>query len=211
MVSNDHEHEWVKQERGPPDIGISYYYYQCSDPKCSMVSYPMKELQKLFDYSKDHQFLFLEDWIFILFYALKDSPIAGRTSLQKQVFLMMVEFAQKENIPTENIGFYGYKYGPYDDRIADALECMIDDGFVIKNGRKGSSKETLYLTEEGIDRAKKSFDKLTEEQKTKVIESRKEYQMWGREGLLKYVYSNYDEYTHESNVRNTVLNLRSKK
>ncbi len=171
----------------------------------------MKELQKLLDYSKEHQFLFLEDWIFILFYALKDSPIVGRTSLQKQVFLMMVEFAQDENIPTENIGFYGYKYGPYDDRISDALECMIDDGFIVKNGRKGSSKETLYLTKEGIDRAERSFNKLTDEQKTKVIELRKEYQMWGREGLLKYIYSNYDEYTHESNIRNRVLNLRSKK
>lgn len=189
-------------------MGISYYYYQCKNPKCSMVTYPLSQLQKLQDYAEEHQFMFLEDWILALFYALPDSPISGRTCLQKEIFLLMVEFAQEEHIPTENIGFYGYDYGPYDDRITEALDEMIESELLAKIGRKGTSKELIYLTPSGKERARESFEILTPEQRNKIVALRREYQQWGREGLLRYVYTNYPDYTHESKIRKQILKTR---
>ena len=204
------EHKWEKQERTLKETGFSYYYYQCTDSKCSEVYYPMDQLQRLMEYSEEQQFMFLEDWIFALFYSLSDSPIVGRTSLQKQIFLLMMEFAQEENIATENIGFYGYKYGPYDDRITDAVDVMIEGSLISKNGRKNTDKERFILTAESIERAKESFDKLTANQKDKLVELRKEYQMLGVDGLLNRVYTYYPEYTHNSKIRRSVLKLKKK-
>jgi hypothetical protein len=175
-----------------------------------MVQYPIDQLKKLMDYSENNQFMFLEDWIFALFYALPDSPIVGRISFQKQIFLLMIEFAQEENIPTENIGFYGYNYGPYDDRIVDAVDVMITGDIVEKHGRKNTNSERLNLTAIGMERAKSSFNKLTEDQKEKLMNLRKEYQMWGVNGLLRYVYTKYPDYTRESKIRTKVLGLRKK-
>jgi uncharacterized protein len=204
------EHEWERVDRSPEGMGISYYYYQCKNPQCSKVIYPMDQLQKLMEYSETHQFMFLEDWILALFYALPDSPISGRTSLQKQIFLLMMEFAQEEHIPTENIGFYGYDYGPYDDRIADAMDILVSDEFVTKTGKKNTSTEAFMLTFLGQKRAEQSFKKLTEDQRVKLIELRKEYQQWGKDGLIKYVYTYYPEYTNESKIRVKTLNLKKR-
>lgn len=203
----EHEHRWVKEDR-TLDTGFSYHYFQCK--LCHEAVYPMDQLQKLFDYAEKNQFMFLENWILALFYALPDSYIVGRTSLQKQMFLIMYEFAQKENIPTENIGFRAYKYGPYSDRISEAVEEMIKSEIVLKEGRKNTAKERFELSKKGMEIAKYSFMKLTEEQREKLTDLRKEYQMWGLEGLLKYVYTYYDEYTDESKIRNTVLGLRKR-
>jgi hypothetical protein len=64
------------------------------------------------------------------------------------------------------------------------------------------------LTVIGTERARESFDKLIGDQRSKIIELRKEYQMWGRDGLLVYVFTNYPEYTHESKMRGIVLRLK---
>ncbi|MDR3282493.1 MAG: hypothetical protein LBS92_02650 [Candidatus Methanoplasma sp.] len=199
--------DWKRQDRTPEGTGLSYHYYQCDS--CHDVAYPMDQLQKLMEYAESNQFMFVEDWILALFFALPDSYIVGRTSLQKQMFLIVYEFAPKENIPSENPGFRAYKYGPFADRIADATEVLIRDGLVIKNGRKDSGNERLELTENGKSFAKTAFDKLTDEQKTKLIDLRKEYQQWGLDGLLKHVYTYYGEYTGESKIRNKVLNLKN--
>ncbi|MCL2607543.1 MAG: hypothetical protein FWD92_03170 [Methanomassiliicoccaceae archaeon] len=209
-MSKNCEHKWEKVERSPEDMGISYYYLQCTDPKCSKVIYPMDQLQKLMDHSEEHQFMFLEDWILTLFHALPESDIVGWTSLQKQVFLVMVEFAQEERIPTENIGFYAYDYGPYDDRITDATDVMVEGGIIEKQGRYSPKNVRFRLTPAGTERAAESFDKLTEDQKKKLIELRKEYQMWGPDGLLKYVYTKYDQYTRSSKIRRSVLDPKKK-
>ena len=209
-MSKNCEHEWERVDRSPEGMSISYHYFQCKNKKCSVVIYPMDQLQKLMEYSDEHQFMFLEDWIFALFYALPESNIVGWTSLQKQVFLMMIEFAQEEHIPTENIGFYAYDYGPYDDRITDALKVMIANGLIQKEGRYSPMKTRFRLTPPGMERAEGSFNKLTDEQKLKIIDRRKEYQMLGTSGLLRYVYTKYDEYTHESKIRRDILHLRKK-
>ena len=209
-MSKKCEHSWERVDRSPEGMRISYYYYQCNNPKCSKVIYPIDQLNILMEYAEEHQFLFLEDWMLILFYALPESNIVGWTSLQKQVFLLMIEFAQKEHIPTENIGFYAYDYGPYDDRITDALNVMIHDGLIEKQGKYSPMKTRFIITQEGMKRGEESFAKLTVNQKEKLIELRKEYQMWGISGLLKYVYTNYPEYTTESKIRRKVLGLRKK-
>lgn len=66
------------------DNGFKYHYYQCAD--CGLVEYPLKQAQALLDYSKDHLFMFVEDWI-LAWMAVKVNdqvlPIPGITTIQK--------------------------------------------------------------------------------------------------------------------------------
>jgi len=196
-------HTWVKIERTIPDL--NYYYYQCS--KCYQVSFPIPELQKLIDYSKIHQFMFVQDWILALLYVIP-KPIPGITSFEKQIFLILMEFAQEENIPTENPGFRAYNFGPYTERIEDVIIGLEDLGALSIEGRKGANGEYFSLTDEGRQLAESSFNKLTKRQQERLRDYRLLWQEWGPAGLMKYVYRKYREYRDKSIVLDRVLHRR---
>jgi hypothetical protein len=206
------DHIWKRIDRTPEITGmnISYHYSQCE--LCNMVVYPLDQLQLLIDYSKDNQFMFAIDWVLALFYAMPDAPIVGSTSLQKQVFLMLKEFAPRENIPTENIGFKAYNFGPYAARIDNIINVVLDEGAVeTYGGRANSNNEHFQLTENGRSMAKKAFDKLTADQQDRLIHERKRYQQLGTEGLTRYVYTHYQKYTSESKIKNRILRIGKNK
>jgi hypothetical protein len=188
-----YRHDLEKIERSIPNL--DYYYYQCK--VCGKVEFPIPEFQKLWDYSKKHQFMFLQDWVLALMYA-QEMPVIGITSFMKQLFLTLMDFAQENNIPTENPGFKGYKYGPYSERIEDVIISLIDSELIRTQGRKGSNGEYFILTEDGIKAAEFSFNKLTNEQKEQLKEARLDWHQLGTDGLIKYVYIKYPEYTNES-------------
>jgi len=191
-----YEHNWEKAERTLED-GFSYYYFVCKE--CHDVRYPGHQLQSLQDYSKENLFVFIQDWVLLLLYAGHEY-IAGITHYQKMLFLVFYEFVPKLNIPTENPGFYGYKYGPYSDRIDAAIEFLIQHGYIKVMGRKSSSKERFYITDKGRQKGKKIFDKLSEKQQQALKEFRKFWDQKTTKAICKYIYAKpeYEKFLDKS-------------
>lgn len=192
-------------ERTLPD-GFSYYYYQC--PRCNRVDYPPCEAQKLLEYSKTHTFLFLDDWILLWLYIGDGAPVCGITKLQKDIFIVTMEFAQKNNIPSENPGFKAYKFGPYTERIDRSIDTLTKMGLVKSVGRLNTDVERFFLTESGINVAAKLSRSLTQEQMKALRELREDLQQFSAQGEMTYVYAHYPEYTDESVVFERTLHRR---
>ncbi|HPE63526.1 MAG TPA: hypothetical protein PLQ49_05410 [Methanothrix sp.] len=198
--SSDHHHEWEKVERTLDD-GFSYYYLICK--VCHEVRFPARQLQNLQDYSKAKLFIFVQDWVLLLLYAGHEynrEYIAGITLYQKMLFLIFHEFAPKFDIPTENPGFYGYKYGPYSSRIDSAINFLIQQGYITTRGRRSSSFERFYITAKGKEKGKKIFDKLSNEQQRELVEFRMYWDQKGRGAICKYIYAKpeYEVYLDKS-------------
>ncbi len=183
--SSHNDHAWEKVERTLED-GFSYYYMICK--KCHAVRFPGHQLQSLQDYSKENLFIFVEDWVLLLLYAGHEY-IAGITHYQKMLFLIFYEFTPKFNIPTENPGFYGYKYGPYSDRIDAAIEFLIQQGYIRAEGRKSSSKERFYITEKGKEKGQKIFKKLSKKQQLALTAFRKFWDQKTTKAICKSIYA----------------------
>ena len=191
------KHFWEKSEHRLPD-GFSYHYFICKT--CHIVQFPGPELQKIQDYSKENLFISVEDWALMLLYAGHEY-IAGITHYQKMLFLVYYELAPQEDIPTENPGFYGYKYGPYSDRIDEAIDFLIQEDYIkTKGGRKSSSKERFYITSKGKVKGKMIFEKLSKKQQQRIMEFRKFWDQKTTKAICKYVYAKpeYKKFLNES-------------
>jgi len=200
----DHcDHAWEKVERVQDD-GFSYYYIVCN--KCHDVRFPGPQLQSLQDYSKDNLFIFVQDWALLLLYAGHEY-IAGITHYQKMLFLIFYEFAPEFNVPTENPGFYGYKYGPYSDRIDTAIEFLIQYGYIRAEGRKSSSKERFYITAKGKAKGKTIFNKLSKKQQQALKEYRKYWDQKTTTAICKYIYAKpeYEKFLDKSLILNDLF------
>lgn len=200
----NHIHEFESITKSIGDF--NYSYEQCKG--CNMVIYHLKELQKLYDYSENHQFMFVQDWILSLMCTNPEVPIIGITNFEKMLFLTIYEFAKEENIPSENPGFRGYKFGPYSERIDDILNGLEDANLLKTEGRRGTKGEYFSLTIAGNELAKKSFNKLTEKQQKEYIELRLDWHQLGVDGLENYIYKKYPEFTKESLILERVLHRR---
>ena len=196
-------HDYEKVERELPDL--KYFYLQCK--VCHQVVYPIPQMQKLWEYSQNHQFMFLQDWALAILYS-QSMPMIGITSFMKQLFLTLIEFAPHYNIPTENPGFRGYKFGPYSERIEDVIIGLEEAGLIKTAGRRGAAGEYFTLTEEGGKLALKSFSKLTREQQDALREARLDWHQLGSSGLMKYIYRNYRDFAKESVILERVLHKR---
>lgn len=194
--SGHSDHAWEKAEH-TLENGFSYYYFICK--KCHDVRYPGTQLQMLQDYSKENLFIFVQDWVLLLLYAGHEY-IAGITHYQKMLFLIFYEFTPKFNIPTENPGFYGYKYGPYSDRIDAAIEFLIQQGYIKAMGRKSSSKERFHITDKGKEKGRKIFNKLSEEQQQALVVFRKFWDQKTTKAICKYIYAKpeYEKFLDKS-------------
>lgn len=191
-----------------PD-GFTYYYYQC--PKCSRVEYPLKQAQALINYSKDHLFMFVEDWI-LAWMAVSDSdvyaPIPGITTIQKQMVIIIREFAPEHDMPSENPGFKAYKFGPYTERIDRAIDSLYKAGYIYSKGRINTKSERFYLTENGIEKGKNILSGLPSDVIEDLISLKRDLQQFTLQGIETYVYSKYPEYTDESEIFERVLHRK---
>lgn len=167
--------------------------------------YDLADLEKALTELKKEQVMNLPELILTLFYAQKDHPIMGMILLMKEIFLIEKEFAPKENIKVQDAEFISYKFGPYSIDVDKVIDSLEEYGLIISRGRKSSNKEIFYLTDLGKERAKKSFEKLDDSQKTKLKDLRKGWDQLGVQGILKLVYSKYPNYTDKSEIIKKVL------
>ena len=189
--------------------GVTYFYYQC--PNCARVEYPLKQAQALMDYSRTNLFMFVEDWI-LAWMAVSDdgtyAPIPGITMIQKQMVVIIREFAPDHNIPSENPGFRAYRFGPYTERIDRALDTLYRSGYVYSKGRINSNSERFYLTESGIEKGLEIISRFDDGVKADLLELKRDLQQFTLQGIETYVYSKYPEYTDESEIFERVLHRR---
>ena len=189
--------------------GFTYHYFQC--PKCSRVEYPLKQAQALMDYSKNHLFMFVEDWI-LAWMVVSDTdsfaPIPGITMIQKQMVIIIREFAPEHDIPSENPGFKAYRFGPYTERIDRALDTLYHAGLIYSKGRINSNNERFYPTEEGVERGKAILSKLDGKTLMDLVSLKRDLQQFTLQGIETYVYSKYPEYTDKSEILERVLHRK---
>jgi len=189
------------------DDGFQYHYDQCES--CGKVMFEPSQVQKLIDYSSENQFMFLHDWILAWLYSGCGAPIRGITALQKQILIVTFEFAQENNIPSENPGFKSYKFGPYSERIDSQIQELMNMGLVVSDGgRINSNQERFTLSDEGIEAGLKAFNKLTSEQQNKLKVLRRDLQQFDVDGITRYVYTKYPQFTDKSVILDRTLRRR---
>jgi len=209
-MSNPHDinsqnpaHSWQKEERKLDD-GFTYYYLICT--KCHDVRFPGPQLQALQNYSKTNLFFFIEDWVLLLLYA-GHRYIAGNTHYQKMLFLIFYEYVEHYHIPSENPGFFGYKYGPFSARVDNAIGFYIENGYIRSEGRKSTTKERFYITTKGKEKGRVLYNKLSVVQRKPLKEFRKFWDQKTAKAICKYVYSKdeYKKFTNESLILNDLF------
>jgi hypothetical protein len=153
----------------------------------------------------------LEDWI-LAWMAVSDdgtyAPIPGITMIQKQMVVIIREFAPDHDIPSENPGFRAYRFGPYTERIDRALDTLYRSGYMYSEGRINSNSERFYLTESGVKKGLEIISRFDDGVKVDLLELKRDLQQFTLQGIETYVYSKYPEYTNESEIFERVLHRK---
>ena len=163
------------------DDGFSYHYFQC--PTCGRIEYPPCEAQKLLDHSREHLFMYIDDWILLWMYVGNGDSVHMITELQKDMPMVLRGFAQRNNITSESLGFEEYESRTYAGRIERCIDTLTKMGFVTSHSRINSESERLLLTESGTKVASEISKKLTEEQLESLRRLRRRFQYIEQEGL----------------------------
>lgn len=110
-----------------------------------------------------------EEWLLRLLYTPDEDgrsrPLYGQTRIMKAVFLLQKKL---EEYFDESVGFdfTAQKYGPHDNGVLEALECLQRKGYVEQVSEKLHSSEyegdEFRLTENGKQEAKKLYNRRTE-------------------------------------------------
>ena len=150
--------------------------------------------------------LTLDEMILLLLYTHKDKPIITRTLLFKELFLLYEEilkkYIDKKEMPDPV--FIPYKYGPFSFPLSETLSSLITGGLVKVLGRAKGRDEEFMLTHIGENIVEKIIEDLPSSIREKLLEEitfkRIGWDQLGRDGILKYVYRKYKEYTPNSEI-----------
>ena len=150
-----------------------------------------------------------EDELVLLVLGIRDRPIHGKVVIHKEIFLFFQEL--KDKIHVTDPQFVPYKYGPYSFRIAALLELLEEYGYVKVLNKKYKRLAKYVLTEKGRKAAEKVIDKirslLGEEYLNKLMKLRQGLDELGHDGILRYVYQYYKEYTEKSELKEKYIHI----
>lgn len=157
-----------------------------------------------------------EDLAFLLFHYAND--VEGITRLQKLLFLLEAETDFADIYEDISFEFEPYKYGPFSERVYDALEFLIAIGAVEAVETDGDfdairdsedqgpyAGKTFTLTEKGKKISHELNDILEDETKQEFEAVVAEYNDLSLHDLLEYVYRQHREYTIESEIKDEIL------
>lgn len=136
-------------------------------------------------------------------YGRNDTPLFGKTRLQKACFLLERKLEERFDVKT-GFDFRADKYGPFDPGIYDAVTLLENDGYL--DVAKPSDHDERYdlvryrLTESGRQEAARLYNELPGEQCDLLqwVKNKHALQKLGR--LLTYVYNEYPDMTVESEL-----------
>jgi len=149
-----------------------------------------------------------EDISLLLLYANPDTPVRGAVSFMKQVFLFLNEIAKKFKLPVEDLCFIPFHYGPYSYSVDEAWGNLEEQGFLHRYGRKSTRKETFEILKDGFRRGKRLYNSLPEEVREELLQRRRDWHELGHDGILKFVYQNYPEFTGKSKIKYKIFPRR---
>lgn len=163
------------------------------------------------------------DAAFLLFHIAEE--IDGITKVQKLLFLIEqeTEFGRKyaDQVTFE---FKPYKMGPFSPEVYKQVELLLSmnaleaksgemspsEGFEIKqwapdSGSEGLAHKRFVTTEKGHVIGESLVDLLDDEMVEELVEVIEYYNSMPLRQLLEYVYTNYEEMTKESEIKEEVL------
>ncbi|AEH06287.1 hypothetical protein [Methanothermococcus okinawensis] len=162
----------------------------------------LEKLKELIESMKGKTILTTKDLVLIILYA-QNKPIYGRTLLFKEIFLLYMEVLKDYNdFEIQNPNFIPHHYGPYSFDIAEILNQLEWFGYIQRIGRKNSTSEKFELTDKGKNEIKETFEKLPDKLKKEIKRKRKGWDQLGTDGILRYVYQNYEKYKEKSKIKN---------
>lgn len=148
------------------------------------------------------------EWILCLLYApdaygRNNTPLYGKTRLQKATFLLDRKLEEKFGVKT-GFNFKPDKYGPFDKGVYTAVTLLQNEGLLsVKEPSEHDEKYDLVqyqLTEKGEAEAQDQFEELPEEQQDLVVWVKNKHALQRLGRLLTYVYNEYPDMTVESEL-----------
>lgn len=154
------------------------------------------------------------DVVFILFYFAES--ICGVTKLQKLLFLIEQEtefFEEYEEDVAFN--FAPYKMGPFSDEVYSELEFLLQLSAIEFTPMKSPTKvnqsdsrlrnKEFHITPKGEKIASQLVEVLEPEYEKELEDLVAEYNTMDLKELLRYVYTEYPEYTTKSEIKDEVF------
>jgi len=165
------------------------------------------------------------------------TPVTGITRLEKLLFLLKLDEGFLKDAPdTETFNFIPFRMGPWTQEVYDevdfleslgllskdssekrsAADAVHDDelfsNLVIDKYQKSAAEssedaEVFRLTDAGKKKALMVWNRLSEDEKSKLMRIKRQFNSMNLRQLLRYVYNKHPEYTTESEIKD-YLNLK---
>ena len=141
------------------------------------------------------------DLILLLLNGDNKYPITGITRFEKLVFLTQKEVLDKSNSATIKFDFGPDRFGPLSMEIYDELDFLKSVGMITEgNGKK------YEITDKGVRfLEKKTFGRVNEDMRKHIFKIKEIHGKEELNDLLKYVYTNYPDFTVKSEILGKVL------
>lgn len=129
----------------------------------------------------------------IILLLLSISQIKGKIVFQKQVFIAWKELFFNRAV---DLGYLPDRYGAYSKIIQDSARYLYENDLIKIIVRKGEG--SIYsITEHGLKEIKKRSAELNLNV-DKLAEKKQDWDEWDKEGIMRYTYRKYPEYTSET-------------
>jgi uncharacterized protein YwgA len=158
--------------------------------------------------------------------------IEGITRLEKLLFLLEKE-GDASSWMSENPGFIAYNYGPFTPKVYQAVDSLASAGILQDSASQAPDDSDTWEEREAIgtmasigqasdssnpyvtrdfeltERGWRYYSALAEEVGTEVVKKistiKEDFAALPLNKLVRYVYTNYDDYTTKSVIRDRVL------
>ena len=141
------------------------------------------------------------DLILLLLNGDNRYPITGITRFEKLVFLTQKEVIDKSNIRTVKFDFGPDRFGPLSMEIYDEIDFLKSVGMI----SEGDGKK-YEITDKGIRFLEnKTFQRVNEDMRKHISDIKEKHGKEELNDLLKYVYTNYPDFTVKSSILGRIL------
>lgn len=158
------------------------------------------------------------------------SPIVGITRLEKLIFLAKIEQGLLAGAnDDQDFHFVPFKMGPWTQEVYDEVDFLESIGLLSKEQRpEGSAEDEAHndqlfsdlmldkyqknvssneatdafqLTEQGKKKATEIWDRLSTDEKQKLVSLKRRFNNMNLKQFLRYVYNKYPQYTEASEIK----------
>ena len=141
------------------------------------------------------------DLILLLLNGDNRYPINGITRFEKLVFLTQKEVLDKSDSVKVKFDFGPDRFGPLSMEIYDELDFLKSVGMI-----KEGEKKKYEITDKGVQfLEKKTFERVSEDMRKRISNIKETHDKEELNDLLKYVYTEYPEFTVKSEILGKVL------